>query len=61
MDGMMLTLDQAGAQYSQSPVTADKGAVMEPACSPSSGVAGHYCSLFKIVRTRTAPARAMTR
>ena len=24
-----------------------QGAVMEPACSPSSTVAGHYCSLFK--------------
>jgi hypothetical protein len=30
---------------------------MEPACSPSSRAAGHYCSLFKIVRRRTAPAR----
>jgi len=25
LDGMMLALDQAGAQYSQSPLTADNG------------------------------------
>jgi len=25
LDGMMLALDRAGARYSQSPVTADKG------------------------------------
>jgi hypothetical protein len=34
-----------------------QGAVIEPACSPSSGAAGQYCSLFQIVRGRTAPPR----
>src|SRR6185312_7242636 len=33
---------------------------MEPACSPSFIAAGHYCSLFKIARRRTAPGRGDT-
>jgi len=31
-DGMMLALDQAGAQHSQSPVGAEYGAVMTAVC-----------------------------
>jgi hypothetical protein len=37
-----------------------QGAVMEPACSPNSGAAGQYCSLFQIVRRRMAPTRGDT-
>jgi hypothetical protein len=40
-------LDQAGAQYSLSPVNADQGTVMERLCSPVPGVAGQYCSHSK--------------
>jgi hypothetical protein len=48
-DGMMLALDQAGAQHSQSPVGADKGAVMGPACSSEFRNSGQYCSLSELV------------
>jgi hypothetical protein len=34
-----------------------QGAVMEPVCSPSSGAAGQYCSLFQIVRRSMALTR----
>ena len=48
VDGMMLALDQAGAQYSQSPVTADKGTVMSQHALLGSIVCAHYCSLVGI-------------
>jgi hypothetical protein len=37
-----------------------QGMVIGPACSPISGAAGQYCSLFQIVCGRTAPTRGMT-
>jgi len=41
------THDQAGAQGSQPPVDA-VAAVVKPACSPCSAVAGQYCSAAEI-------------
>jgi hypothetical protein len=45
---MMLSLDQAGAQRSQSPIVANGGAVIEPAYSFGSMYAAQYCSISKI-------------
>ena len=58
---MMLALDQAGAR--QLSVTGKRlyGAVMEPVCSPGSKVAGHYCSLVKIVTQKNGPGAGVTR
>jgi hypothetical protein len=54
----MLALDLAGARHSQSPVTADKGTVMEQHAPPGSNGSGQYCSLSKTIQGDNAPHAA---
>ena len=51
----MLALDLAGARHSQSPVTADKGTVMEQHAPPGSNGSGQYCSPSKTIQGDNAP------
>jgi hypothetical protein len=47
-DGMIAGPRSGGSSILSVTETADKGAVMKPACSSSSELSGHYCSPFEI-------------
>ena len=56
---MMLRLDQAGARHSQSPVFAEKGAVIHNHDAPQQRLADQYCSHSKRISASLAKQDAV--